>query len=72
MKTNKQLTRREFFRTCGRVAIAGGLATAAALLWKRKTTHLDFQKCVNRGICSQCGIFNNCQLPQALSAKKNR
>ena len=26
-------------------------------------------KCVNRGICSNCQIFSDCALPQALSAK---
>ena len=26
-------------------------------------------KCVNRGLCSNCQIFTDCSLPQALSAK---
>ncbi len=26
-------------------------------------------KCVNRGLCFNCGVFSDCSLPQALSAK---
>lgn len=68
-KQNKQISRREFFRTCGRTAIAGGLAAFAAVMWKRKSSIPD-QDCVNQGICGPCPAFDKCELPQALSAKK--
>ena len=69
MKAEDKITRREFFRTCGRNVVAGGLAALAAVLWKRNSG-LSNQECVNNGICGQCGVFDKCRLPQALSAKK--
>jgi len=27
-------------------------------------------KCINRGVCSDCEVFEKCGLPQALSAKE--
>lgn len=71
MEENKKINRREFFRTCGRAAIAGGLTAFAALMWKRnKGRKLSNQQCLNQGICGRCGSFDKCKLPQALSAKK--
>jgi anaerobic selenocysteine-containing dehydrogenase len=71
MKKEENISRREFFRTCGRGVIAGGLATIAAVMWKRKAS-LSNQECINQGICRQCGVFEKCELPQALSVKKVR
>ena len=68
MKKEK-LTRREFFRTCGRTAVAGGLAALGLLLSRRKSSAGGSQKCINSGICRGCGVFASCSLPQALSAK---
>lgn len=70
MEKKKQISRREFFRTCGRMAIAGGMAAFATVMWKRKENKLPEQRCINQGFCGGCLAFNNCKLPQALSAKK--
>ena len=61
-------SRREFFRATARYALLA-LVTAAAALAGRPRTPAG-QSCVNRGICNSCGIFTQCGLPQALSAKR--
>jgi hypothetical protein len=62
-------SRREFFRTAARYSLLG-LLTVAASLAARTRTGVG-QRCVNRGICSGCGLFAGCELPQALSAKRS-
>ena len=63
-------SRREFFRAAARYSLLA-LASVAACLTTRKP-RLAGQECVNRGICSGCGVFASCGLPQALSAKNAR
>jgi hypothetical protein len=59
--------RREFFRATARYGLLGLLTAAAGVAVRRQA--LPGQECVNRGICSSCGVFASCGLPQALSAK---
>ena len=61
-------SRREFFRAAARYGLLA-LVSAAACLAARPRG-LAGQRCVNRGICSSCGLFADCGLPQALSAKQ--
>jgi hypothetical protein len=61
-------SRREFFRAAARYALLGLVSAAAALAARPRTAGV--QRCVNRSICSGCGIFAECGLPQALSAKR--
>ena len=61
-------SRREFVRTAARYGLLA-LVTAAAALAARGRGPAG-QSCVNRGICSGCGLFAGCGLPQALSAKR--
>jgi hypothetical protein len=61
-------SRREFFRATARYALLALVTAAAAVAGRPRTT--VGQSCVNRGICSGCGIFTHCGLPQALSAKR--
>jgi hypothetical protein len=61
-------SRREFFRAVARYS-ALTLASVAACLVARPR-RLARQRCVNQGICCTCGIFAECGLPQALSAKR--
>jgi hypothetical protein len=63
-------SRREFLRGAARYGLLA-LVTAAASLASR-TRKPAGQRCVNRGICSGCGIFASCGLPQALSAKRSQ
>ena len=61
-------SRREFFRATARYGLLALVSVAAGLAaWPRG---LSGQRCVNRGICSGCGVFAACELPQALSAKR--
>jgi len=61
-------SRREFFRVTARYGLLA-LVSVAAILAERPRAP-GGQRCVNRGICSGCGIFADCGLPQALSAKR--
>ena len=70
MKVEENISRREFFRTCGRAAVAGALSALTAIMWKQGRNKLPNQKCKNQGICSKCIIFDKCELPQALSVKR--
>ena len=54
--------RRDFFRR----SAYGGLAAVSAVLIARSVSHT----CVNSGLCRGCGAFEDCSLPQALSAKQ--
>lgn len=66
----KAAGRREFFRDGVRYSLLTLLAVGGGLLGRRG--QLSGQRCVNRGICSGCVAFNDCQLPAALSAKQAR
>jgi hypothetical protein len=61
-------SRREFFRAAARYGLLVLVAAAAGLAARPRAP--SGQRCVNRGICSGCGIFASCGLPQALSAKR--
>jgi len=61
-------SRREFFRATVRYALLALVSAAASLAARPRTS--GGQRCVNRGICSSCGIFAECGLPQALSVKR--
>jgi hypothetical protein len=60
--------RREFFRATARYGLLALVSVAASLAARPRTP--GGQRCVNQGICSGCGIFPSCGLPQALSAKR--
>jgi hypothetical protein len=62
----KAESRREFFRAAARYTFIGLLSAAGALAARKP----GGQRCVNRGICSGCGRFADCGLPQALSARQ--
>lgn len=64
-------SRREFFRATARYGLLALLSASAAALAARPRM-LAGQRCVNRGICSRCGLFAACGLPQALSAKRSK
>jgi len=64
MKEDRPSSRREFLMGLVRWgAVAGAVAAGAKLTLKNGET------CTNQGICSSCGRFEGCGLPQALSAK---
>ena len=63
-------SRREFLRGGARYALLTAVATLSATLFQRSGGKLAGQTCVNQGICHSCGVFTDCGLPQALSAKQ--
>jgi len=73
MKTERATTaasRREFLRGGLRNALLAGLAAVSATLARNPASRLPGQTCINQGICRDCGAFDDCGLPQALSAKQ--
>jgi len=69
-QTNETGNRREFLRGGFRYALLAGLATVSAVLARKPGAALPGQACINQGICRGCGAFEDCGLPQALSAKQ--
>ena len=61
-------SRREFFRAGLRYGLLALLAATASLAARKPKP--STQRCINRGICSDCGAFSQCELPRALSARK--
>ena len=62
--------RRQFLRDGLRYAILGGLAAVGGKLVARQAARPAGQTCVSAGICRGCAAFDDCGLPQALSAKE--
>jgi hypothetical protein len=61
-------SRREFFRGVVRYGLLAVTGAIAVLVTRSRAP--ASQRCVNRGICSHCGVFAECGLPQALSARR--
>jgi hypothetical protein len=61
-------SRREFFRAAVRYGLLTLVGVATYLAGRPRG--LSGQRCVNQGICSSCGVFAECGLPQALSARQ--
>lgn len=70
-KLDKQVDRREFFRSVARAAAVAGIGAIGWIACGRagKGGKLPAQSCFNKGICSGCSVFESCGLPQALSRK---
>jgi len=64
------ISRREFLRGLGRNAALAGLAAVAAGLIARGGRAGGSERCINQGICRGCGVFEDCHLPAAFSAKQ--
>ncbi|MDK1032211.1 MAG: hypothetical protein QGD94_09410 [Planctomycetia bacterium] len=70
MKSNDKHGRRHFLRSALRLFSLAGLGAAAGTLASRRQRAGGGQECINRSICRGCAIYDNCGLPQALSAKQ--
>jgi len=64
----KNESRREFFRASARYGFLGALGAIGVVIGGRRLP--GGQRCVNRFICRGCAVFQDCGLPQALSAKQ--
>ncbi|MGP8201659.1 MAG: hypothetical protein ACLQU4_19385 [Limisphaerales bacterium] len=62
--------RRQFFRDGLRYLALGGLAAVSGKLVARQGVRPAGEVCVNAGICRGCEAFEDCGLPQALSARQ--
>ncbi len=69
-RTAAAASRREFLRGGVRYTLLAGLAAVSVALLRRRTNCLPNQTCINEGICRGCTIFEDCALPQALSARQ--
>jgi len=72
-RLRRRLTRREFLRSFGRNVALGVLGLLTVALVRRNGVRgagLEGQQCVNRGVCRGCGVFEDCGLPRALSARQ--
>ena len=68
-KYSRSMNRREFFKSCARYGVLGGLALLAWPLLRRGRASVR-ENCISDGICTRCGALRECGLPQALSAKQ--
>jgi hypothetical protein len=62
--------RRQFFRDGLRYLTLGGLAAVGGKLVARQAARPAGQVCISAGMCRGCGAFEDCGLPQALSARE--
>jgi hypothetical protein len=67
---NSSAGRRQFFRDGLRYTVLGGLAAVTGKLVARQAARPAGQTCISAGICRGCAAFDDCGLPQALSAKE--
>ncbi|MGA3180872.1 MAG: hypothetical protein ABSF38_11050 [Verrucomicrobiota bacterium] len=67
---NPGASRRQFLRDGLRYAILGGLAAITGKLVARHPVRPAGQVCISAGICRGCAAYEDCGLPQALSAKE--
>ena len=69
-KPTELWNRREFFRSGARYLALGVAGAVTTVLVRRGAVRLPGQNCTNDGICRGCRAFEDCGLPQALSAKQ--
>jgi len=59
-------TRRVFIKDLLRYFVLTVFGILAVTLFKRKSTlQSTDEECINRGICANCSLVQNCRLPQA-------
>ena len=62
--------RRQLFTSVLRYVTLGVIGASSGAIVSKRRRLVKENKCVNKGICSGCGEFDGCWLPQALSAKQ--
>ncbi|MCP4611163.1 MAG: hypothetical protein GY845_20840 [Planctomycetes bacterium] len=76
MQFEKAQNRRQLFTSVLRYTALGVLGAVGGFTYAKKRRLARNGICINREICASCGIFEECGLPPALSAKttieKNR
>jgi hypothetical protein len=67
----KVQNRRQLFTSVLRYIALGVLGAVGGSVFAKKRRLVRNGICINREICGSCGIFEECSLPPALSAKTN-
>jgi len=67
----KVQNRRQLFTSVLRYAALGVLGAVGGSAFAKKRRLAQRGICINREICRSCGIYEECGLPPALSAKAN-
>ena len=71
MKDFKQVqNRRQMLIEALRYGTLGLLGIVSGSVVAKRRRLVREGKCINKGICNGCEIFNNCSLPTALSVKE--
>ncbi len=68
--TGNTHTRRQLLRRVLRHASLAVLGAGGGLAVIKRRRLVREGKCINNGVCSGCGAFDECGLPRALSAKQ--
>ncbi|MHC4462334.1 MAG: hypothetical protein ACYS6W_11910 [Planctomycetota bacterium] len=63
-------SRRQLLAGVLRYATLGTLGAVGGSVVAKRRRLVREGKCINRGVCRGCDIFEKCGLPQALSAKQ--
>ncbi|MBN1808799.1 MAG: hypothetical protein JW909_06990 [Planctomycetes bacterium] len=66
---NSECNRRELLAGLWRALAASALGLLAWILTAGRRSRPE-QRCSNRGLCCNCDSFDDCTLPQALSARR--
>ena len=70
--TGQAQSRRQLLAGVLRYATLGALGMVGSSVVAKRSRLGREGKCINRGICRGCKVFEKCALPQALSAKGTR
>jgi hypothetical protein len=66
----KERNRREFFIDVLRYVTLGMIGVIGGVVFTKRRKLLKDGICINEGVCADCGIFEQCNLPPALSEKQ--
>ncbi|MHC5060890.1 MAG: hypothetical protein ACYTFK_07390 [Planctomycetota bacterium] len=71
MKHSGQMqNRRKILADAARYSALGLLSAISGWSYVKRRRLVREGKCINRGICRGCRVYEKCGLPQALSAKQ--
>lgn len=69
-ETIKPKSRRQLLSDAARATAVALIGAATGTLIAKRRRLVRQGKCINRSLCCDCNVFNDCYLPAALSAKK--
>ena len=70
-QSEKVQNRRQLLTSILRYSALGVLGAVGGFAFDKKRRLAQRGICINREICKSCGIFEECDLPPALSVKTN-